>query len=226
MTSRTEQLATALIVACALVMTSLFLWDRFAGASDSDTQAEARAEKVDSGVVRAIDSVALGQWQSAKAVRLTEFIDLECPFCATFAKRLDSAKAILGDTLEVRYANFPLTFHRFARTGAAALECAFAAGRGDAYVHAVYTRQDSLGFWSWQKFASDVGIVDTLEFSRCRASAEIDTRLTQALDLAKRLNLRGTPSVFLGDMHYNGPPTLEQLINDVRTLAREEQHRR
>lgn len=226
MTTRSEQLATALVVSCAVVMTSFFAWDRFAERSDFGAQEEARAKKVDPSVVQAIDSVALGRWQAAEAVRLTEFIDLECPFCETFAKRLDSVKAVLGDTVEICYANFPLSIHRFSRSGAAAVECAFSAGRGEPFVREVYTTQDSLGFWSWERFANAAGIADTLEFRRCRTSAETDARVARALDLAKRLNLRGTPSVFLDDSHYNIPPTLAQLINDIRQRAREERYNR
>lgn len=219
MNPRIEQLSTIVMASCALVLTGLYVADRFGGSTDGGPPAVAKLQPIDAAVASSIDSVALGTQQGSKAVVLTEFIDIECPFCAMFAERLDSAKAILRDTLEIRFANFPLANHRFARSGAAAVECAFQAGRGHEFVSSTYAMQDSLGFWPWERFADAAGVVDTVSFKRCRSSEETESRVARALALTEKLDLRGTPSIFLGKSRYDRPPTLERLVDDIRRLA-------
>lgn len=220
MNSRLEAWSTTLLTACAVVLTVLYGVDRVT-TSHAEPRQSARLEQVASTDFGAIDSVALGQKQHSRSVLLTEFIDLECPFCAAFARRLDSARALLGDSLEIRYANFPLSNHRFARSGAAAVECAFKLGGGDAFVRTVYAQHDSLGFWTWERYAATAGITDSGAFASCRNSQQIAVRVDLALQLAGRLNLRGTPTVFVGASRYDRPPSLEVLLSDIRRLSRE-----
>jgi protein-disulfide isomerase len=220
MSSKIDLVSTVLIATCAVVLTGLYTVDRFGGAPQRGAPAVARLEKVDEELLKAMDSVSLGTHQRSSAVVLTEFIDVECPFCAMFAERLDSAKAILGDTFQIRFANFPLTSHRFARSGAAAVECAFKFGRGHEFVKRTYAMQDSLGFWPWERYAAAAMIPDTIEFRRCRTSPETEANLVRALALTERLDLRGTPTLFLDGQRYDRPPTLDRLIGDVRALSR------
>ncbi len=221
MNSRLEAWSTALLAACAVVVTVLYGADRVRVARAEPGQS-ARLERIAPTTVGAIDSVALGRRQHSRSVLLTEFIDLECPFCAAFARRLDSARVLLGDSLEIRYANFPLSNHRFARSGAAAVECAFKLGDVDAFVRAVYAQQDSLGFWTWERYAAVARIPDSVGFASCRNSKELAARVELALQLAERLNLRGTPSLFVGAHRYDRPPSLEVLLADIRRVSRDQ----
>lgn len=220
MNSRLEAWSTTLLAACAVVVTVLYSFDRFAE-TRTEARQRGRLERVTPKELDAINSVALGRQQHSRSVLLTEFIDLECPFCAAFARRLDSARVLLGDSLEIRYANFPLSNHRFAKSGAAAVECAFKFGGGDAFVRTVYARHDSIGFWPWERYAAAAGIHDSSEFAGCRNNRQVSERVDLALQVAERLNLRGTPSVFLGANRYDRPPSLEVLLADVRRLARD-----
>ncbi|MEI6739643.1 MAG: thioredoxin domain-containing protein [Gemmatimonadaceae bacterium] len=162
-----------------------------------------------------------GVQSGSSQVDLVEFFDIECPFCANYSEVLDSAQAILRDTLFVRFAHMPLRIHRFARQGAMAAECAHQQGVAARYVRAIYQNQDSIGIRSWAHFGNDAGVRDTVAFESCRTSAAVAARIDSARDAASALGIPGTPTIWLNGWQYSSPPDLATLLRDIRRFAAE-----
>lgn len=152
--------------------------------------------------------------------RLTvlEFIDLECPFCAQYSRTIDSAQRLLGDTISVHYVNMPIGGHRFARSGAAAVECASRSGRTREFVSTSYANSDSIGLWSWARMAAEAGVVDTAAFTLCLSEPAVLARVDSARDAARELEIPGTPTILVQGWRYDMPPRLDRLLGDVRRL--------
>ena len=153
------------------------------------------------------------------SVQLIEFMDVECPFCSSYASTIDSIRSVLGDTVHVHVAHMPLRSHKLARPGAIAVECAFRLGVGFAYVSTVYRQQDSLGSRSWAQFANDAGLQDTIPFETCRKEPGIASRIESATAARTAARIQGTPTVWVNSWQYSTPPDFDRLLKDIRLIA-------
>lgn len=156
---------------------------------------------------RAIDNwrrlTTAGQWmgQASAPVTIIEFSDYQCPFCANLQPALRSIRRKHGDKVAVLYRHYPLTrIHMNAFPAAVAAECAARQGRFEALHDALFANQSMIGLRSWQNFASDVGIADTVSFNRCVNHQETADRVKQDAEMASTLGLSGTPSVIVDGM--------------------------
>jgi protein-disulfide isomerase len=221
MQSRIEQWATVVIAACAVAVTATFLVDRAAGTRSTGLSSKPRtatATKMTALHQALLLSVALPRQQSRGRVTVVEVIDLECPFCARYNTVLDSLSMVLGDSIHISHLNYPLQFHKFAKGGAAAVDCAYQLGRGRQFVGQVYDSQDSIGFWPWDRFALQSGIADTAALNRCRQAASTDRSVDSAIAASRELGVRGTPSIFIDQWQYDQPPELQQMLRDIRLI--------
>lgn len=137
-------------------------------------------------------------------IQLVEFADLECPFCARVQPTLDSIQRSLGRRASLTFVHFPLSSHRFALPAARAAECAAHSGKFMAFTRAVYEGQDSLGLRSWESFANAAGIADTAGVGRCAREPGTPARVRSGLDLGKRLQLTGTPTIVVNGWLFRG----------------------
>ena len=99
---------------------------------DWNNPSEAVADLVDedptNNEVSLIDGVVKGKGRvkgnSESLVRIIEFSDFECPFCARALPIIKSIMEKYGDKVSLEYRHFPLGFHANAQKAAEAFECA------------------------------------------------------------------------------------------------------
>lgn len=217
MSSRLETIATVVMAGAAVLVATKYLSE--SGRAPAGGVAPAAQRPFIERSVSRVEAVSLGPARSPGAVAVYEFIDVECPFCSRYAKTIDSVQSILGDSVDVRYVNMPLSMHRFARSGAVAIECAFRAGRGSAFVSTAFSNQDSIGFWSWQRFAVEAGIGDSTAFSECTRDQATADRVEKSLGVTRDLAIRGTPAIIVGEWRFDQVPNASELIDAVRSVA-------
>lgn len=144
---------------------------------------------------------------SSARMTVVEFGDFECPFCRQFAQAFHDVRARYGADVALVFVDYPLTrIHRFALPSARAAACANDQGRFAAFHDAVYEKQDSLGLKSWVSYAVDAGVTDTMAFERCNASNAPVLAVETGQALGKRLQIRGTPTVFINGWRLSRPP--------------------
>lgn len=147
-------------------------------------------------------------------VKLIESADYECSFCARYHTAIEALRSDYGDSLEYIVVHAPLAQHRFAVPAARAAECANEQGRFTQMQDALYQHQDSLGFFSWAKFAELAGVHDLSEFDACIREPRSLERVDSGAALTARLQIPGTPT-FVVNGHSvtgGGPDTLRSLI--------------
>lgn len=167
-------------------------------------------------------AVALPVASGKARLQVIEFVDVECPFCARYQATIDSIAQEFGTAIEIRIVNFPINGHRFAKSGAAALECADRQGAAQKMLRLVYANQDSIGFWPWTRFAAETAMKDTVSFKVCLSSIATRSAVDLASSTADSLDVQATPSVFVSDYRYNHAPSFERLARDIKTLIRGE----
>ena len=77
-------------------------------------------------------------------ITIVEFSDFQCPYCATVQATLATVLPEYGTEVRVVFKNYPLSFHRHARTIAIAAECAQAQGRFWQFHDLVFGGQQAL----------------------------------------------------------------------------------
>jgi protein-disulfide isomerase len=133
-------------------------------------------------------------------VTIIEFTDLQCPYCARFARETwPRVRKDYVDTGKVRFAtrDLPLRFHEFAVPAAVAARCAGAQGKYWEYREALFAAQSRLGSEPYAALAAQLGL-DAASFAACRADPLTLGAVRDDAALAAANGISGTPSFVIG----------------------------
>jgi protein-disulfide isomerase len=172
--------------------------------------------------------LAVGDWRNVmqaaqidsatESVSVVEFVDVECPFCRTFAATLDSVSSSRPLRIQVGIAHLPLRQHRFAQIGARAVECARPEGRANEFLNVLYDSQATIGLTPWTDFARLAGVRDSSRFVKCLALTDSLAVVQAGVATANRIGITGTPGVVVQGWLFSRPPSrrlLEALVDSL-----------
>lgn len=137
-------------------------------------------------------------------VEITEYLDFECPVCASFATiQMPTIKEQLVNTGRVRwrYRDFPLPIHKYSRFSAHAVQCAGAQGK-------FFEMHDQLFYnHQWAQTGKDpsrlfrdlarAAGVDLALYDQCMQSGQFAARIEFSRQEGDRLLVDGTPTFFV-----------------------------
>lgn len=153
------------------------------------------------------------------SVRIVEFSDFQCPFCAQVHLELRKLQEEHADQVAIIYRHLPLEdIHAHAVAAALASECAGAQGRFEAYHDALFEQQSLIGVRSWERFAEDARVPDSGAFERCLAERRFEDRVREDISEARRIGVLGTPTFILDDRMVSGveaPKLLSLWVRDA-----------
>ncbi len=142
-------------------------------------------------------------------VVMLKFSDFQCPYCAIAAADMKTFTQAHEDDVLYVYKHFPLVdIHPEAMPSAKA---AWAAGQQDQfwlYHDGLFAYQDQLGEDYYVELAEKIGL-DMEKFNRDRNSPEAQAAIDADLELAQKLELRGTPTFLMNDLLLPGGLPLE-----------------
>lgn len=212
-----SNLATGVLVACAVAVTALAVrHELFTRPAPAQEAPQLQARRID----RWTALLDRGQWmgRSDAPVRIVEFSDFQCPFCAKAQPVLDAVRRRHPDRISVLYRHFPLDqIHPYARPAAAAAECAGAQGRFEAFATRVFAQQDSFGAKPWSRFAREAGVADSAAFERCLLAPGTLAALDRDVRAGESVQVQVTPTLIINGTLYPGAPSeseLEKLVAD------------
>jgi protein-disulfide isomerase len=133
-------------------------------------------------------------------VTIIEFTDLQCPYCARFARTtFPQLRTLYIETGKVRFASrdFPLPFHPFALPAAIAARCAERQGKYWEFREAVFQRQGELAREPYDDIASSLGL-DRAQLASCRKDPTVRERVEGDVALGQSTGIDGTPSFVIG----------------------------
>jgi protein-disulfide isomerase len=141
--------------------------------------------------------------QDSAPVEITEYLDFECPVCATFATvQMPTIREQLINTGRVRwrFRDAPLSIHQYSRFAAHAAQCAGAQGRyfemqDQMFQHHQWaqTGKDPSGLF--RSFAQAAG-VDPKAYDACMESGRYAQRIEFSRQEGDKLLVDGTPTFF------------------------------
>lgn len=211
--STLENVATGILVTCAVLITGLVA-KRELGFGPSES-AVPKPTPVEDWVKYGSSAKWIGS--SSAPVRIVEFADFQCPFCAENAQTIQRLQAKYPGRIAVVYRSFPLTkIHPEAHRAALAAECAADQGAFAAFHDLTYLKQDSIGIIKWAEIAERARVSDIKRFNKCLAGEQGLSRLRADSTAGKSLKISGTPTLLVNNLLLpSGAPTeddLEELI--------------
>jgi protein-disulfide isomerase len=221
MPSRLEQALNVALTVSAIAI-AMVLVKRELNAPVASSNGAAPRYEEDWGVAAA---AGIEVANDSGAVKIIEFLDLECPACALFHRThlRDFSSELRQGGVSYKMVHLPLRGHRFAEMLARGAECAAGQGRFIEFVQAVLEHQDSIGVIPVERFASRSGVTNETEFARCAATELVVPRIEAGKRAAELLHVSATPTIVVNGWVLPTPPTSKELSALVRAFSRGEQ---
>lgn len=143
-------------------------------------------------------------------VTIVEFSDFQCPYCAKGADLLKEIKKKYGSKVKVAFKNFPLEFHKQAKTAAVAALCAKEQSVDKFWsMHdKMFENQNELALEALKKTAKSIGL-DSKKFDACLDSKKYLAKVEADYAEGQAIGVKSTPTFFVNGMIVNGAQPIE-----------------
>ena len=190
--------ATTLLVACAVLVTAAVVRREFFPPAAAAAGPSLEPRRVADGAALAAEGRVMGDARAP--VRVVEFSDFQCPYCAEFARTLRAVRDRHPGVVSIVYRHLPLdAIHPHARAAALAAECAGEQGRFEALHDALFAGQAGIGTRPWEAFAREAAVPDSAAFTRCMAEGRLLARVDRDAAAARAAGMDVTPTLVIGD---------------------------
>jgi protein-disulfide isomerase len=143
-------------------------------------------------------------------VQITEYLDFECPVCASFGViQMPTIKEQLINTGKVRwtYRDYPLPIHRYSRFSAHAAQCAGAQGRffemsDQLFLNHQWAQTGKDPSKLFRQLAQASG-VDVAAYDQCMESGRYAQRIEYSRQEGDSAQVDGTPTFYLNGKKLN-----------------------
>ncbi len=149
-------------------------------------------------------------------VKIVEFSDFECPFCARVAPALKQAAEHYGERIQVSFRNFPLPMHRSAGKAAEAAACANDQGRFWEMHDKMFGNQQALQASDLKRYAQEVSL-DSDVFAQCLDSSKHSSEIQDDKTQGMAYGVSSTPTLFINGRFLSGAvpyDVLSQIIDE------------
>jgi protein-disulfide isomerase len=147
------------------------------------------------------------------SIRLLEYGDYECPFCAEAQPIVKEIQRRLGDDLLFAFRHFPLTnIHPHAEHAAEAAEAAGAQGNFWGMHDTLFANQEALEDEDLATYAAELDLDET-RLIREVTSSVYASRIREDFKSGVRGGVNGTPTFFINGERYDGARDLKHLVN-------------
>jgi len=125
-----------------------------------------------------------------------EFSDFQCPFCAQASGLIEQVLKAYPKDVKFVYKNFPLPFHQNAMPAAKAAVAAGMQGKFYEMHDKLFANSRNLSEDFYVKAAGEIGL-DVDKFKKDMASPAVAAQITEDMNEARKVNVRGTPTIFI-----------------------------
>ena len=147
------------------------------------------------------------------SIRLLEYGDYECPFCAEVQPIVKEIQRRLSDDLLFGFRNFPLTnIHPHSEHAAEAAEAAGMQKNFWSMHNTLFENQRALDDDDLAEYAAELGLDETRLIREVTASVYAP-RIREDFKSGVRGGVNGTPTFFINGERYDGLLDLKHLLN-------------
>lgn len=142
-------------------------------------------------------------------VTIVEYLDFECPYCASAGETMKKVRETYGDKVRVVYRDFPLAFHQRALPAAEAARCAGDQGKFWEYHDKLFANQQSLADADLKKYAADLSL-NVEAFNSCLDSGKHREAVRKDQTQGEQsYGVSGTPAFFVNGRFVSGAQPFE-----------------
>jgi protein-disulfide isomerase len=151
------------------------------------------------------------------SIKLLEFGDYECPYCADVQPMVKEIQQRLGSSLLFAFRHFPLTrIHPHSERAAEAAEAAAAQNNFWEMHDLLFKNQTALSDQDLVKYAAKLGL-DQARFIREVESGAFAERIREDFKNGIKAGVNGTPTFFVNGERYDGRRDLDHLLEALTT---------
>ncbi|MFC2162607.1 DsbA family protein [Candidatus Altiarchaeota archaeon] len=154
---------------------------------------------------------------SDDAVKIIEYSDFQCPYCARAVPIIDQIKDKYGSKVDIQFKHYPLDFHQNAAKAAEAAECARDQDKFWEYHDILFANQASLSVGNLKQYARQAGL-DTKTFNGCLDSGEKKPIVDADTREGASLGVRGTPTFYINGQQIVGAQPFEVFSQIIDTM--------
>ena len=149
------------------------------------------------------------------SIKLLEYGDYECPFCAAAQPIVNEIQRQLGDDLLFAFRHFPLgQIHPHSEHAAEAAEAAGAQGNFWGMHGLLFENQAALEDEDLAAYARELGLDETRLIREVTTSVYAP-RIREDFKSGVRGGVNGTPTFFINGERYDGALDLRHLLNSL-----------
>jgi protein-disulfide isomerase len=148
-------------------------------------------------------------------IRVVEFSDFQCPYCAELEKTLDQVLKAFPKDVQLVYKQFPLNIHQYARQAAAASLIAQAQGKFWELHDRFFQNFTQIDDNNIRRWAKDVGL-DMTEFEKAMQSGKYEPVVQKDMADGAAAKVMGTPTLFINGkrVHDRSYEALKKTIQE------------
>jgi protein-disulfide isomerase len=150
------------------------------------------------------------------SVRLVEFSDFQCPYCAELQKTLDQVLKAFPKDVQLVYKQFPLNIHPYARQAAAATLFANSQGKFWELHDRMFQNFTSINDQTIRKWVGEVGLSQS-DFDRALQTGKFEPVIQKDAADGAAAKVLGTPTIFV-----NGRRVHDRSFEGIKKMVQEE----
>jgi protein-disulfide isomerase len=136
-------------------------------------------------------------------ITLVEFSDFECPYCSKAAAKVEAILQAYPKDTRLVYKQYPLPDHPHARMAAEAALAALAQDKFWPMHDKLFANGRHLSAETIAGIAKDIGL-DMEKFQADMQSASVKQTLRKDIADGDKVDIQGTPTIFVNGKRYNG----------------------
>lgn len=151
----------------------------------------------DEGMIYTIDTAnAPVRGLKTAPVKIVEFSDFQCPYCADLQKTIDQVLKAFPKEVQLIFKQYPLNIHAFARQAASAALVAHGQGKFWEMHDKLFQNFTSINDDNIRKWAKEIGLNMT-EFDKASQSGRYEPVIQKDMADGASAKVLGTPTVFV-----------------------------
>jgi protein-disulfide isomerase len=162
----------------------------------------------------------------AAPIIITVFSDFQCPFCKKEAEILSSEALSKDGAYRIKFRNFPLSIHPWARPAAEMAMCAYEQSNAAFWaVHnTVFGQQASIDGASVKKVVDGIlesrADVNLAAYRSCVQEERGALKVQTDISLGQKLGVKSTPTVFINGIRWSGVIDIQQIGAIAKSISR------
>lgn len=141
-------------------------------------------------------------------VKIIEFSDFECSFCARNVATMNKIKEEYKDKISITFRDYPLDFHQNAKNSALAAQCAFDQDKFWDYHELLFRNQEKLDIGNLKNFAKELKL-DSEKFNKCLEDKQFEDEIEKDIADGVDAGVTGTPATFINGRKVVGAQPYE-----------------